>query len=247
MNSVFTYFIIIAVVTALSSFIVLFWWLRSKDRHITRDIIENVNETIVIFDRQGDPSYVNIVPDRDNNDEFLNSIEKEILHSGVLPLDYTIRCLQDNGSTVYEGVLKPYKAYDSVYSWKMRPVLRNMRYFGCIYVFSDITQYTKLHEQIEKQNIELKDAYEKQRQYVEVAKKLSVEEERERIMCIVNDISAAYRKQLDESIKKMELYVAGTEPEDIIAYETENGRMIQVTRDTIAKIRSTVRELHNSV
>ena len=100
MNSVFTYFIIIAVVTALSSFIVLFWWLRSKDRHITRDIIENVNETIVIFDRQGDPSYVNIVPDRDNNDEFLNSIEKEILHSGVLPLDYTIRCLQDNGSTV---------------------------------------------------------------------------------------------------------------------------------------------------
>lgn len=129
----------------------------------------------------------------------------------------------------------------------MRPVLRNMRYFGCIYVFSDITQYTKLHEQIEKQNIELKDAYEKQRQYVEVAKKLSVEEERERIMCIVNDISAAYRKQLDESIKKMELYVAGTEPEDIIAYETENGRMIQVTRDTIAKIRSTVRELHNSV
>lgn len=245
MGFFWTYLIGIIVVTAGVCFVICLWWSRSKDKHITRDIIENVNETIVIYDAQDKPCYVNLTLDRSNTDELLQSIDREINHSGIIPEDIRERCLDEEQVNLYEGEIKPYANIDSVFAWKMRPVVRNKKYFGRIFVLNDITQYVKLHKQLDRQNKQLQEALEEQRKFAAITKKLVTEEERDRIMGIVNRIAQDYLEQLNLSIEKMERYAYSNSKRDAAVYEEENNRMIQITRDTISKIRDTVKVLHD--
>ncbi len=126
----------------------------------------------------------------------------------------------------------------------MCPIVRNRQYHGRIYVFNDITQYAKLQEQLNNQNRQLKEALEAQRKYTEITQKLSTEEERERIMVIIDRVAKEYLEQLNDSIERMEVNSHQDSDENLAVYEAENEKMIQLTRDTIGKVRSTVKELH---
>jgi hypothetical protein len=237
----------ICVIAASTAAVVYLWWALSKGRHITRDILENVNENTVIYDRNDNPCYINITNERSNIKDFLQSIDTEISRSGIIPENFRESCLHKNPPSTYEGEIKPFPGNDSVYSWKMCTVVRKKKYCGRIFVFNDITEYKKLHEQLGHQNRQLREALDAQRRYAEVVKRLGAETERERIMGIVNKIAAEYLEQLKESIGIMEKYAAGSTAEHVYVFEAENDRMIHITRETISKIRNTVKVLHNTI
>jgi len=237
----------ICVIAASTTAVMHLWWALSRGRHIIRDIFENVNETTVIYDRNDKPCYINITYERSNIKDFLQSIDEQINSSGILPENFRESCLNENSSSLYEGEIKPFPDNDSIYSWKMCPVIRNKRYFGRIFVFNDITEYKKLHEQLGRQNRQLKEALDAQRRYAEVVNRLGAETERERIMGLVNASAAEYLEQLKESVRAMEKYAAGSTAEHVAVFEAENDRMINITRETISKIRNTVKALHSAV
>ena len=72
------------------------------------------------------------------------------------------------------------------------------------------------------------------------------EKERERIMVLVNTIAGDYLEQLRRSIQTMKAYANESNLKDESVFEAENDRMIQITRETIGKIRGTVKALHVS-
>lgn len=80
-----------------------------------------------------------------------------------------------------------------------------------------------------------------------MVKKLSIEEERERIILLINSIAQNYLEQLNGRIATMEACIAGGTQSDIAAYEQESDQMIQITRETIATVRNTVKELHVAI
>jgi|GEM_PF-3931913 nitrate reductase NapAB chaperone NapD len=237
----------ICIIAASTGTIEYLWWALSKGRHITRDIFENVNETTVIYDRNDRPCYVNITYERSSINDFLQSIDEEINRSGILPENFKESCPGENALSLYEGEIKPFAENDSIYSWKMCPVVRNKKYFGRIFVFNDITEYKKLLEQLDNQNRQLKEALDAQRRYAGVVKRLGAEIERERIMGLVNGIAAEYLEQLKESIRTMEKYAAGNTAKLVCVFEAENNRMINITRETISRIRNTVKSLHSAI
>lgn len=243
----FWYYIIgVCIIASSTCVIVYLWCALSENRHIIHDIIEHVNETTVIFDRQDKPCYVNINLNRNNTQELLQSIEAAINQSGCIPENLQESCLCENAMISYEGEIQPFAENDSVFAWKMCPVIRKNKYLGRIFVFSDITQYRKLLEQLDQKNRQLKEALEAQRKYAGVARNLAAEKERERIMGVVNTIAGDYLEQLKQSIQTMKKYAAGNSQKDISVFEAENDRMIRITRETIGEIRSAVRALHGS-
>ncbi len=246
--SMFWYYIIgICFIIASTCAVIYLWYALSRDRQITRDIIGNVNETTVVFDSQEKPCYISIAADRGNIIRFLHRIDEMIDKSGLIPENFRETCLDENTLNIFEGEIIPYSQDNTVFSWKMCPIVRKKKYMGRIFVFNDITQYKKLYEQLDNQNQQLKAALEAQRQYARIARRLAAEEEHERIMGIVNGIARDYLKQLNKSIKTMEKYSAGNAQEDMSVFETENDRMIRITRETIDEIRRTVKVLHVSV
>lgn len=243
----FWYYIIgICIIASSTCFVIYLWCALSRDRHITRDIIENVNETTVVYNRQNLPCYINITIDRSNITEFLHIIDEMIDKSGLIPEDFRKKCLVEKTLIIYEGEIKPFSKDDTVFSWKMCPVVRKNKYMGRIFVFNDITQYKKLYEQLDDQNQQLKDALEAQRKYAQIARRLAAEEERERIMGLVNETARDYLEHLNESIMRMNKYAVGSTQEDISMYDAENDNMIRITRETIDEIRSTVKVLNIS-
>lgn len=245
--SMFWYLIIgICIIASCVCAIVYLWCALSESRRITHDIIGNVNETTVIYDRQDKPCFININTNRDNILEFLQTIDAAINKSGCIPENLRESSLHENALSCYEGEIKPFPDNDSVFLWKMCPVIRKNKYLGRIYVFNDITEYKKLLEQLDQKNKQLKEALEAQRKYAEVAKQLAAEKERERIMGLVNAIAGDYLEQLRLSIKTMEKYATGNSQEDSPVFEAENDRMIRITRETIGEIRKTVQALHAS-
>ncbi len=245
--NIFWYFIIgICIIASSTGLIVYLWCTLSEDRHIIHDIIVSVNETTVIYNKQGKPCFVNINSERDNILEFLQNIEIAINQSGCIPENLKESCLHESTPTTYEGEIKPFAEDDSVFVWKMCPIVKKSKYMGCIYVFNDITQYKKLLEQLDQKNRQLKEALEIQRKYARVARNLAAEKERERIMELVNTIAGDYLEQLQQSIKTMEKYATSNDPNNSLVFDAENSRMIQITRETIGEIRKTVRALHVS-
>ncbi len=236
----------ICTITAIACAIIYLWWALSGERHTTRDIIENANETTVIYDKHDNLCYINTTFDRRNIMKFLNGIDEKINRSGQIPADLKKRCLEEDAVTLYEGEIKPFAEDDSIFSWKMCPVIRKHKYAGRIYVFNEITEYKNLLELLDQKNRQLKDTLEMQRSYAKVAGKLIVEEERERIMELLYKVAGEYLQQLQDSISRMKNYSAESAPEDRIEFEAENDRMIGITRETIAGIRKTVKVLHVS-
>ena len=226
-------------VTIAVGIIVCLWWLLSQKKKVTRDIVENVDETIVIFDKQDRPCYINLTAERSKTEEFLQSINREIIQSGNIPKE-----LEPN--TIYEGKMEPYVNDDTVLSWKMSSIIRDHKYYGRIFVFHDITVYAKLMKRMELQNMQLKDALEAQKEYTLVTAKLRVEEERERIMLLIDGIARDYLAQLNEGISDLEECTNSGLINDKATYESKSDEMIQITRDAIAKVRKTVKELRVS-
>lgn len=246
MDSLTLYAVSFCAIVATISAVSCLWWAFSQKRKTARDIIENVNETIVIFDSYDKPCYINITIKQDGMDEsdFLKSLENEINRSGRIPEDLNTACLDAKEPIILEGEIKPRVCFGLTLSWKMCPVVCNGRYMGRIYVFNDITQYVTLQEQLDEQNKQLKAALEDQRRYAAISQKLSSEEERERIMGIINLMAKEYLGQLYKSIAVMENNAFSDPIIALKKYEAENEKMIQLTRETIREVRQTVKELH---
>lgn len=236
----------ICIIAGCTGMTVYLWVALSRSRKINRVIIKNVNETIVIYNRQDKPCYINTAFECDNIQNFLQDIEEAIHASGLIPGDFRESSLNKETSSMYEGEIKPSSENDATFTWKMRTIMRKNKYLERILVFNDITRYKKFLDQLDHKNRQLKDALEAQRKYAEVARSLAAEKERERIMGLVNAIAGDYLEQLRQSIQTMRAYADGNDPKDISVFEAENKRMIQITRETIVKMRNTVKALHVS-
>ncbi len=246
MDSLMLYSVSVAFLVVTISIVACLWWAFSHKRQTARDIIENVNETIVIFDSSDKACYVNLTLSKGEIDEFefLQSIEREINQSTDVPRDLNTRCIEEKEPLLFEGEMKPLTNREIVLSWKMCPVVKNRQYMGRIYVFNDITQYVTLQRQLDHQNNKLKAALESQRRFALISQKLSAEEERERIMVIINNMAKEYLGKLYNGISEMEnsTYEVNADPSE--RFEEENEKMIQLTRETIRDVRKTVKELH---
>ncbi len=243
----FRYYAIgICIITAITCVVIYLWWALTGARQMSRDIIDNVNETTVIYDRHDNLCYINTTFDRRNIMKFLKGIDEKIDKSGLIPENSKKNCLNESTVSIYEGEIKPFTENDSIFSWKMCPIVRKHKYSGRIFVFNEITEYKNLLEQLDHKNRQLKDTLEMQRNYVQVAGKLVVEEERERIMRLLYKVAGEYLGQLQDSIERMKKYSAGSTQDDKMGFAAENDRMIGITRETIAGIRKTVKVLHVS-
>ncbi|MBP7177273.1 MAG: hypothetical protein KBA53_13790 [Thermoclostridium sp.] len=237
----------ISIIAGCTSAIVYLWGALSRSRKINRAIIMNVNETIVIYNGKDKPCYINTAFECNNIQKFLQETELAIHASGLIPRDFRETSLNEDALSLYEGEIELSSESDYLtLTWKMRTIMRKNKYLGRILVFNDITKYQKLLDQLDHKNKQLKEALEAQRKYAEIARNLAAEKERERIMVLVNTIAGDYLEQLRRSIQTMKAYANESNLKDESVFEAENDRMIQITRETIGKIRGTVKALHVS-
>lgn len=247
MNVLLYYWMGISILMLIIGAAVHIWSILFRSSQITRDIIGNVNETIVVYDKKDRPCFVNINYQHADTFEFQKRTSEAIDKSGRITNNFKESGWDEDDFRYFEGEIVPFPDNDTVLSWRMCPIIRNNKYMGRIFVFNDITQQKKLLEQLDHKNRQLKEALEEQRKYAEISKKLVAEEERERIMNLVNRIAGDYLEQLNECIIRMRKYAVGREHEDQAGFEAENEKMIRITRESISEIRNTVKALYDLV
>lgn len=217
---------------------------KKNNRYITLNIIENIDETVIIYDKQNRQCYLHIGTDFIHYPEFITKIEKEIKACRNIPENFNILCTEKNDMQIFEGKIKLFLNKMMCFNFKISPIFRKGKYLGKILVVNDMTKYSELLEQLNNKNSQLKEALEHQREYVQVARRLVSEEERSRIMGIVNGIAGEYLQNLKKSIERLEGCKSTGDVNGDREFIEENDKMIQKTREIINEIRDTVKLLH---
>lgn len=239
--------VVVSVFTLVLSLLFFFYLCtagRMKNRFITLNTIENTDETVIIYNKRERQCYVHTNPDYEKTPGFIKEIEEAVKESQYNGNHIRNMYPAQSESALTEYEIHLYQDKSRYFKCKVSPIIRNDKYLGKILVANDITQYNELIDQLNHKNVQLKKALDAQREHVQVMKKLTIEEERARIMELVNSIAGQYLQNLKGGVERLMLLV---EKDDIYSerdFKEENDKMIRDTRKTIEQIRSTVKALN---
>lgn len=207
------------------------------------NIMSGIGESVIIIDNQGKIVFFHNGFDDIDISERIEEIDSIIIEkSGIEEYDMHIGKTDPEVYCHGEIELMEHKRVKLHYILSF--LYFKEKYMGRIVVLRDITEYTSLLEELNKKNILLKEAVERQKEYVKAAHRLSSEEERSRILETVNAIAGEFLKNVKQRVYKLETEVLaeGAAMKDWI--RLENDQMLELTKKTIAEVRQTVKRLH---
>lgn len=207
-------------------------------------ITDGISETVVIIDALGRDEFIHTTPGSPELKERISEI-KSLVGLDTLKNTLTQAGGLNNADSCIEGKLALSSEKTCHFAYRISPLFSKGICKGAIIVLRDITAYIKLHDDMNQKNLELREAFEKLKQYVRITRRLAGEEERSRILGIVNKTAGEYISKIKMQINELENRKAANSLTKE-AVRVENEQLLILTRKVIDEIRNTVKTLNTN-
>lgn len=217
---------------------------ETKDKLLSPvNIMEGIDETVVIFDKLGQPAYIHNGFQSVDLSGHLEEIDGLIKRNSHQPeCTYNNGCIENETGSEGEITLKQKTVVQLHY--KLSALYFNKEYMGKIIVLRDITSYTSLLEELNEKNRLLKEAFDKQKEYVKVARRLIGEEERAKILHMVNRTAGEFLKKVKIQVDSLEASALADGALVKERVKAENEELLALTIKAIGEVRQAVKKLH---